>query len=62
MTAAKRAPFGRVFYFGKRKEEMRRRAMSCAQIGNIDPEWDSMLDAELEIASPAANAVPSREG
>jgi len=58
----KQRPYGRAFYFGRRKEEMRKREMGWMSLGNIDPEWDSMLDAELEIASPAAFAVPSREG
>jgi hypothetical protein len=58
----KQRPYGRVYYFGKRKEEMRRREMGWQSLGGIDPEWDAMLDAELEIASPAATAVPSREG
>ena len=54
--------YGRVFYFGRGPEETRRRALSRSQIGNIEPEWDDLLSAEDEIASPAAFAVPSREG
>lgn len=58
----KQRPYGRVFYFGRKQEELRRRAVARAQIGNLEPEWDDLLAAEDEIASPAAFAVPSREG
>jgi hypothetical protein len=41
-------PYGRVFYFGRKQEELRHRAMECALIGNIEPEWDDLVGAEIE--------------
>ncbi len=53
--ATQRAPYGRVFYFGRKQEEYRHRAMECALIGNIEPEWDDMVSAELEVRQPATS-------
>jgi hypothetical protein len=45
--------FGRVFLFGK-QQELRNRAISHASIGGVDPDWDDLLGAELEVRQPAA--------
>jgi hypothetical protein len=52
--------YGRVFYFGKRKEELRKRDLAALSLGNIDPEWDDLLGAELEISVPADCIGPER--
>lgn len=59
MSKTPRAPYGRVFYFGKRKDEIRKRELSEMALGGIEPEWDGLLDAEEEFARPARE-VPSR--
>jgi hypothetical protein len=45
--------YGRVFYFGRKQEELRHRAMECALIGNIEPEWDDLVGAEIEFGDNA---------
>jgi hypothetical protein len=45
--------YGRVFYFGKRKEEQRKRELAGMALGGIDPEWDDLIGAENEISEPA---------
>ena len=48
--------YGRTFYFGRgRKEELRKRGLEWQALGNIDPEWDGLADAEDEIARPATD-------
>lgn len=45
-------PYGRVFYFGRKQDELRHRAMECALIGNIEPEWGDLVGAEIEVRQP----------
>lgn len=52
--AIKRASQGRVFLFGK-QQELRNRAISHASIGWIDPDWDDLLGAELEVRQPTTS-------
>jgi hypothetical protein len=52
--------YGRVFYFGKRKDEQRKRELAGMALGGIDPEFDDILQAELEISVPADCIGPER--
>ena len=49
--SSKRA-YGRVFYFGNRQKQLQSRAITLASsvIGNIEPEFDDILSAELDIS------------
>jgi hypothetical protein len=51
---------GRVFYFGRKQQELRNRAMAYAQIGNLDSDWDDLLGAELEVRQPATRQTFDR--
>ena len=58
---ANRRAQGRVFLFGK-QQELRNRALSHASIGWIDPEWDDLLGAELEVRQPATRRTTDGHG
>jgi hypothetical protein len=47
--------YGRVFYFGKQREEIRKRALAEMTLGNIEPEWDDLICAEIEVRQPTTS-------
>jgi hypothetical protein len=52
--------YGRVFYFGKQREEIRKRALAEMTLGNIEPEWDDLVAAELETKQEVESARDRR--
>jgi hypothetical protein len=48
-------PYGARFLFGQKLEELRMRSVASSFIGNIDPEWDQLVEAELEVRQPTTS-------
>ncbi len=53
-------PYGARFNFGRQLDELRLRTVASSFIGNIDPEWDDLVGAELELRKPAARHTDAR--
>ena len=53
-------PYGARFLFGRKLDELRLREVACSFIGNIDPDWDDLVGAELELRKPAARRIDGR--
>ena len=57
--ATQRAPYGRVFSFGKGLD-IDSRAIPRGSIGWIDPDFDGLDDAEIQVRQPATRRTDGR--
>lgn len=57
--ATQRAPYGRVFSFGKGLD-IDSRAIPRGSIGWIDPDFDGLDDAEDQVRQPATRRTDGR--
>ncbi len=53
-------PYGARFNFGRQLDELRLRTVASSFIGNIDPEWDDLVGAELELRQPGTRRTVGR--
>ena len=55
-------PYGARFLFGRKLDELRLREVASSFIGNIDPDWDDLVGAELELRKPATRHTTDARG
>lgn len=44
-------PYGRAYLFGRAKQEDQKRDLSDLVLGNIEPEWDDLVNAEIDAVN-----------